>query len=153
MGERLVVDDGVLRQLLGQLFGERRHVQRNRHAIGAVSFQVAGALLFAFPVPIRSARSRAACCCACDMPVCDRLGQQAQGRLRVADQPERDRMVLGDVVGIEIDVNDLGIRAERVFEHRKNVGKHIGAADHHRVGLCDVLAARRCPNMCPVRPR
>ena len=46
-------------------------------------------------------------------------------------------MVLGDLVGIEIDMNDLGVDPERIGQQRKHFREDIGAADDHHIGVGD----------------
>ena len=67
--------------------------------------------------------------------------QQPQRRLRIAHQSERDRVVLGDIVGVQVDVDDLGVGAERVFQQREHVRKHIRPDDDDGIGVLHSPAA------------
>ena len=55
--------------------------------------------------------------------------------LRVGDEPEVDREVLRDLVGVEVDVHDLGAAREDALERREHLGKDVRADDEHSVGL------------------
>ena len=51
-------------------------------------------------------------------------------------------MILRDGVRVEVDMNNLRVGPERAFQHREDVGKHVGPADHHGVGVLHRAAAR-----------
>ena len=63
------------------------------------------------------------------------VGEEAERELRVGDEPEVDREVLRDLVGVEVDVHDLGAGREDALERREDLGEDVRAADQHRVGL------------------
>ena len=61
-----------------------------------------------------------------------------------ATRPSVDREVLGDLVGVEVDVHDLRAGREDALERGEDLGEDVRAADQHRVGLRrDRAAVRR----------
>ena len=78
--------------------------------------------------------------------------RSAERRLGIGAEREVDREVLGDLVGVEVDVDDPRAGAKRALERREDLGEDVGAADEDRVGL-EVIARLCSPNMCPSWPR
>jgi hypothetical protein len=108
----------VGRQLLGALFGLR------------------GAGLLALRAGRRPPRWRE--------PPFESIGQGGQRQLRVRHQPQVDRVVLGDLVGVQVDVDRPGARRPDVPQLREHFGQDVGA-DHqvHIAGPGDRQALRR----------
>ena len=61
--------------------------------------------------------------------------QHPQRELGIGDEADVDGEVLGDLVGVEVDVDDRSAGGEDRLERREHLGEDVGAADQHRVGL------------------
>ena len=129
VGQRLVEDHRVRRQLRRQLLHEaRRRAAARRRGPSRPPRSRPRVLAARLRSPPRAAPGAAASCLA---------GDQRRSSARPAppasawdrDQPEIDRVVLGDLVGVEVDVDRLGARREDVAQLREHLRQHVGADD------------------------
>ena len=124
-GESFVEDDQVLGCPRGQRVQE--HIQHRVLVDGDGGLLCPACLLAGVgPLPVLRRHD----------PV-QRGRQCFEGGLRVGDQAEGHRMVLGDLVAVEIDVHDPGVRPERARQGREHLGEQVGPHDQYRVGLGD----------------
>ena len=114
--------DGVQRQ-------RRRRTSASRASRAASSL----ALRLAERRPVRARRPRAARRVSVAL---ERVGERGRASsFGSATRPEVDREVLGDLVGVEVDVDDLRAGREDALERGEDLGEDVGADDQHRVGL------------------
>ena len=62
------------------------------------------------------------------------VGERAQGELGIGDQADGDGEVLGDLVGVEVDVHHRCPFGEDAGEGGEDLREDVGAADHDGIG-------------------
>lgn len=73
--------------------------------------------------------------------------QRAQRLPGVGGQAQVHGVVLGDLVGVEVDVDDLRARPEGALQLGEHLREDIGADDQHPVGVPDQLLAVRAEHV------
>ena len=102
------------------------HLQRHRVPHGLVLGSFAGAAWPLWPAPALVPAARAAARWAgVILPAA--LGQRGQGQLGIRDHADVHRMVLGDLVGVQVDVDDLRAWREDVAQLREYLRHDVGA--------------------------
>ena len=140
--QRLVEDNRVLGQVEHQLFHEARHLEGDGVAGGLVGAQLGGELgllslgQFARAAPRRVLLlGRHGCF--------EGVGQQGQRELRVTQHAQRDGVVLGNLVQVQVNVDRLGVAAKDVGQFGEDFGQKVGTDDEVDVALLHNRAAAR----------